>query len=335
MKSKGMRLAVTFLALTIGRLATAAQAQQQGPQTVVKFTFKGIVVSGAESTHAYDINNKNVIVGDYTDALGQQHGMYIKGPNQWGPSCPGYKVTAFYGVNSAGTAVAYCDNGGGRVGIQGDGPQDLCGGVPCPLLYVNHVLVPDPDPPCLCPYQLLTINDIGPEVGGWLQDTQGLIHGFVSNHQTGAVQIFDLPGGFQVDPDPHPWGLNNAGMITLTGIDPASGLVHSFLFDGRSFTQIDVPGALQSFVHGINNNGDMVYTVEDANGNSFGVFFYAALRQFYWFNQPDGRHTTRAFGLNDERLTQTGLIKLKIVGDYSLPGSNQSYAYLATVTITP
>jgi len=74
--------------------------------------------------------------------------------------------------------------------------------------------------------------------------------------------------------------------------------------------------------------------VEDANGNSWGVFFYAALQQFYYFNQPDGRDNTRAYGLNDEVQTKTG-IKLEIVGDYALPGSTLNRAYEATVTIKP
>lgn len=165
--------------------------------------------------------------------------------------------------------------------------------------------------PPICPIASLGINDSGMIVGAY-RDPNQMAHGFSYDMTTGVFNSLDLPGGFDVDPVPSPWGLNNAGLMTLEGIDPASGLVHSFLFNGTSFTQIDVPGALQSFVHGINNIGDIVYTVEDANGNSWGVFFYAALQQFYWFNQPDGRHTTRAYGINDEVLTKAGL-KLEIV----------------------
>lgn len=331
MKSKGMRLAVTFLALTIGGLATAAHAQRQnaqGPQTSVKFKFKDVVVPGSVSSDAYGINNKKVIVGDFLNSAGQQQGMYFKNPNRWwGPSCPGYRDTALYAVNAAGTAVGYCDNGGGRDGVRGDGPQDLCGGVPCPLLYDNNVLVPIPDPPCDCPYMALAINSIvtGPEVGGWYQDTQGLMHGFISNQQTGALQTLDVPGAFNSSV----WGINNAGEATLQAAD-AAGQIHSYLFDGTSYRNIDVPGAVVSFVHGINNNGDIVYTVEDANGNSWGVFFYASLRQLYWFNQSDGRRTL-AYGINDEVKAGTG-VKLEIVGTYQIPGA-MNRAYEATVNI--
>ena len=314
MNSKGMKLAVSILALTIGMLAPSAHAQSN-----VTMKFKNISVPGAFSTDAYAINNKNVVAGDYINAAGLQQAMLMKGTTVTPVFCPsGTAATAFYGMNSRGEAVTddYCGNGAIWMWTNTGG-------------WWHHVLGCPP----ICPLTSLAIND-NQVIAGTYQDPQQVTHAFSFDTTTGAFNSLDLPGGLQVEPGPSPWGLNKAGMMTLQGIDPASGLVHSFLFDGRSFTQIDVPGALQSFVHGINNNGDMVYTVEDANGNSFGVFFYATLRQFYWFNQPDGRHTTRAFGINDERLTPTG-IKLKIVGDYSLPGSNQNYAYLATVTITP
>lgn len=262
--------------------------------------------------------------------------MYFKWPNPLGgPSCPGYFNTRFYAVNSDGTAVAYCDNGGRDRVSGGELPQD-CGGIPCPMLYKDAVFVPVPDPPCLCPYVLLTINGIetGPQVGGWYQDTQGLMHGFVSNQQTGDLETLDVPGAL----NSVVWGLNNVGQAALQAQD-AAGQTHSYLGATQAgqwyYTNIDVPGAVQSFVHGINNNGDMVYSVEDANGDLWGVLFVQRLNQYYWFNQPDGRReSTQAFGISDQVRTSIGL-RLKIVGNYSLPGSNQNQAYLASVTITP
>jgi hypothetical protein len=87
-------------------------------------------------------------------------------------------------------------------------------------------------------------------------------------------------------------------------------------------------------VHGINNNGDIVYTVEDANGFDWGVFFYATVQEMYWFNQPDGRDNTRAYGINDE-VAKNGTTTLKIVGEYTPPGTTQNLAYEGTITIKP
>jgi len=336
MKSTRLRIAVSILAFTIAALVAVAHAQSESPQTVVKFQFGRLVLDGGESEHGWGINNKSRIVGDYTDSAGQQHPMYFKGQPAVGPSCPGYRDTVFLAVNSASTAVAYCYNPGGA-GVVGANPQGgPCDGViPCAMLYDGIHYKVDPNPPCLsCPYMALAINDpvVGPELGGLFQDpTQGLTHGYVSNLQTGEIQVLDVPGTnqqFGVQ------GINNAGQATLQASD-AAGLMHSYLYSGGSYTNIDVPGAMQSFAHGINNNGDIVYSVEDYNRNSWGVLFYAKLRQFYWFNQPDGRRDqTWANGINDEVQTRTGS-KLKIVGEYSIPGSAQTIAYRATVTIKP
>jgi hypothetical protein len=112
-------------------------------------------------------------------------------------------------------------------------------------------------------------------------------------------------------------------------------LTHAYLYKGNSYQQIDVPNAVQSFVHDINNNGDIVYTVEDAHGFSWGVFFYATLQEIYWFNQPDGRDNTRAYGINDEVVAKNGTISMKIVGEYTPSGATQNLAYEGTITIKP
>jgi hypothetical protein len=59
-----------------------------------------------------------------------------------------------------------------------------------------------------------------------------------------------------------------------------------------------------------------------------------ALQQFYWFNQPDGRDNTRAYGINDEVASPAGS-KVRIVGQYTPPGSTQNLSYEAIVTIKP
>jgi len=311
MKSRGIKFALGLLALTLGGLAISSHAQQ--PK--VKFAFKDITVPTAVETNAFGINNKKEIVGDYINQAGAQEALFLKGSKLTKVACPSGGSPALYGVNSGGSAVSddYCGNGAVWTYVPGVGMR------------------PVPNPGCPdCPFFSLAIND-SEVVAGMFQNEQQQLQGFTLDTESGEFTAWDLPGG----PTPQPaLGMNNAGTIVLSAADPASGLAHSYLFDGKSFTQIDVPGALQSFAHGINNNGDIVYTVEDSNGNNWGVFFYATLREFYWFNQPDGRDNTRGYGLNDEVQTKTG-VKLEIVGTYLLPGSTLNQAYEATVTIKP
>ncbi|MGA9473467.1 MAG: hypothetical protein WBV36_13460 [Terriglobales bacterium] len=311
MKSRGIKFALGLLALALGGLAVSSHAQQ--PK--VKFAFKDITVPTAVETNAFGINNKKEIVGDYINQAGAQEALFLKGSKLTKVACPSGGSPTLYGVNSGGSAVSddYCGNGVVWTYVPGVGMR------------------PVPNPGCPdCPFFSLAIND-SEVVAGMFQNEQQQLQGFTLDTGSGEFTAWDLPGG----PTPQPaLGMNNAGAIVLSAADPASGLAHSYLFDGKSFMQIDVPGALQSFAHGINNNGDIVYTVEDSNGNNWGVFFYATLREFYWFNQPDGRDNTRGYGLNDEVQTKTG-VKLEIVGTYLLPGSTLNQAYEATVTIKP
>jgi hypothetical protein len=311
MKSRGIKFALGLLALTLGGLAVSSHAQQ----TKVKFAFKDITVPTAVETNAFGINNKKEIVGDYINQAGAKEALFLKGSKLTKVSCPSGGSPALYGVNSGGSAVSddYCGNGVVWTYVPGVGMR------------------PVPNPGCPdCPFFSLAIDD-SEVVAGMFQNEQQQFQGFTLDTESGEFTAWDLPGG----PTPQPaLGMNNAGTIVLSAADPASGLAHSYLFDGKTFTQIDVPGALQSFAHGINNNGDIVYTVEDSNGNNWGVFFYATLREFYWFNQPDGRDNTRGYGLNDEVQTKTS-VKLEIVGTYLLPGSTLNQAYEATITIKP
>jgi hypothetical protein len=318
MKTRGITFAISLLVLTLGGLAVSSHAQQ----TKVKFKFKDVTVPTAVESSAFGINNKKEIVGDYIDEAGAQEAMFAKGNNVTSVSCPAGPAS-FSSVNSAGSATESMDDDdtpcGNGIPIYYFGPHPHWG-------YLQQdwgsILT-----------ESLAIND-GNQVAGLWQDPNQTFHGFLYDLETNTFTPFDPPGQLEAEPDPHPWGLNKWALLVLWTVDPASGLAHSYLFDGTSFTQIDVPGALQSFAHGINGNGDIVYTVQDANGDNWGVFFYATLRQFYYFNQPDGRDNTRAYGLNDEVQTKAG-IKLEIVGDYTLPGSSLHRAYEATVTIKP
>jgi hypothetical protein len=313
---KRMMLLTCILALSIAALTTGLHAQPK-----VKFKFTNISVPGAAETDAYAINNKNEIAGDYINAAGVQAGMFLKGTKVTSVSCSNGEPAVIFGVNAAGTGVADC--GGNDPGAPG--PED--GYVIYQVQNGHIVIVPIS---CDCPWIVsYAINDINMVVGSY-QNSNGNVLGFSYDLNTSTFTTLEVPNTINTAAT----GINNAGLITLQATDPASGLVQSYLFNGSSYTSINVAGAQQSWVHGINNNGDIVYTVEDSNGFDWGVFFYATLQEIYWFNQPEGRDNTRAYGINDEVVGKASS-KLKLVGEYTSPASGQNFAYEATVTIKP
>jgi hypothetical protein len=314
---KKMGFIATILALstiTIGALPATLQAQK------VKFTFTNISVPNAVETDAYAIDNKNLIVGDYINAAGQQVGMSLKGSKVTSVSCPGGGATILTGINAGGSAAAEADD---------DGGDGYCGNGATIYLLLHHLWSFAPQSWGAQLVETVGVNDLNQAVGVW-EDANDMTHGFLFDFTTGGFTSLDVPGASSTIA----WGINNAGTITLQATD-AAGNTHAYLYNGDSYRLIDVPNAVQSFVHGINNNGDIVYTVEDANGFNWGVYFRATQQEIYWFNQPDGRDNTRAYGINDEVVAKNGTVKLKIVGEYTPPGTTENLAYEGTITIKP
>jgi hypothetical protein len=337
-----MKFAITLLALTIGGLAASSQAQQQhqpGPQTTVKFKYNTISVPGAVETDAFAINDKNEIGGDYFNAAGQQLALLLKGTKVTSRTCPTGGLSAVYGLNSAGIALSGCaDNGDVREeGLRG-GPQTCA---PYCLYFLVNLKFDPFGPVCDCPYALPYDINMARVVVGALTMPGEQTEAWSYSTSNNSLEILSLPGAVAAEPVPQPWypafymGINDASAIVVNAVDAASGLEHAYLYSGGSYTQIDValPNALQSFAHGINNNGDIVYTFLDANHNSHGALYLASSGTFAQFDAPNVTGATHAYGINDEVVGEAST-KLKIVGDSCPPGSLCG-AFEATVTIKP
>jgi hypothetical protein len=270
------------------------------------FTFSDVHANKtATETDSYAVNAAGVIVGDYVDSSGVQHGMILNGAKLTTVNNKSCQTTggatgsiAFFGVNSAGTAVGWCIST--KTGL------DIA------FVYskgkfttVNY--------PKSNGTQLSGINDKGDVVGLWI-DSALATHGF-SKIGTKFTNI-DVKG----DTNTVAWGINNARQITVYATNSASEY-DGFLMTGSKLKNIDNPkakGGLGTIVHTPNNKGDVDGTYYDSTGAERGWLLHGG--KYYDVADPNGPIITRADGLND---------KLEMVGRYT-PSAGGNVGFKAT-----
>jgi probable HAF family extracellular repeat protein len=257
-----------------------------GIAAALSFVFRDVnATTTAQETDTYGINNSRAIAGDYVDGNGIQHGMILGGANAFiaadRADCvttPSSTSIAFYGINNAGAAAGWCTNTSGvEIGFTWARGKftdlDIAGAT---LTNANG------------------INDTGAVVGTYT-DSNGVQHGFLL--EGGTLTTLDPPGTVSLNTA---WGINNAGVITVFGVD-ANGTYLSFTTadKGQTYTPFHAPGegSTGTAIHQINNNGDIVATVFDSSGNRHGVLYHAGT--YYTYDDPNGVGSTRADGLND------------------------------------
>jgi uncharacterized membrane protein len=292
-----------LLAVVLAFVGTATA--EDGPD--VTFRFKTVVVPKALQTSIYGINNNGAMVGYYINEMGAIHGLLLATG----------EVTNIDDPNSAfGTEALNANSNGTIVGEYiTDSEGDVAGfiyenGLFRDVIPVNLV----PNTGCLESFAS-GINDSGEIVGNCNLD--GVVHGYLWN---GEKYIFlDYPGANNFT---LAWGINNAGLVTLQWID-SNGNYEGATYN--SVTQeysapINVPGAAQTFIHSINNAGDIVFSSYDASGNSYGAVMIG--QEFYTFSDPRGPNYTRPDGINDA---------LDIVGRYEVTGGKFEKGFQATI----
>jgi probable HAF family extracellular repeat protein len=139
------------------------------------------------------------------------------------------------------------------------------------------------------------INNRGEIVGSFM-DAQGRLHGFVLRRGTFTTLDFPAQGATNTVAK----GINDRGEVA--GFYVINGdSIHGFVWDRGKFTQVDAPNANITYLHGINNRGQVV-------GHSRRDLF-ALARGFLW-NDGDFRfldipgvllagQRTETMGLND------------------------------------
>jgi PEP-CTERM motif len=238
---------VTILALAIAA-ASAARADYQ----FTPITAPG----GSADLEPYGVMPNGTVSGLYADSGGTYHGFLAQGSTFTTVDVPGNlnaTSTSLYAGNAAGVFAGGYDDPAGifHAGTYNSASQ-------------AWTFLPDPTP--TSQFSLAgAITNSGIIFGNWADNIpETNLHGWA--YHNGTYTFFDAPSQ-----DPNgigivTFGANNAGDLVGYYQDAADN-IHGFLrhLDG-SFVTIDVPGAINTELVGINDLGMMVGRYRDATG---------------------------------------------------------------------
>jgi hypothetical protein len=237
---------------------------------------------GATFTFPASINRVGTIAGSYTDANFVAHG-FLRSPDgtitTFDP--PGSRGDPF-GPGSGAAAM----NDAGEITGSYQSNTTIHG-----FLRSRHGTFTTFDPPGSVGTFPASINAEG-AITGTYSDGQN-IHGFLRARDR-TITTFDVPGPSS---NPNPIGINQAGEIAGSYLDPQGNYSHGFLRarDG-TFTTFDVPAAAQTVPTGINSKGAITGSYDDAQYVTHG--FLRAPDGIVTTFDPPGYTDTGSSGIN-------------------------------------
>jgi probable HAF family extracellular repeat protein len=251
------RFGLAETAIIAGLIATAC-GQPAAAQT---YKFKTVNIPGSSQTSLLS-DAGGTIVGWNYDPSGNPTCTLIQGKAYTAISDPNGVQTYCYAISSAGTVVGYyntADNG--AVGFT----------------YSNG-----------------TFSDFSlPGISGALPiavSTNGIIAGYYYD-QNNEPWGFTLKGSkvdtFQVSGAAYifPVGVNSHSELTLQEID-MSGNEHCLVGSAPNFTELSVPGAVETVCNSINNNGKIAGSYVDSTRAFNGFAYDPVTAAFYTINYP-------------------------------------------------
>jgi len=279
MKNSKPVLRVLAVVTAFACIATAADAPK------LTFNFHKANVPGALQTIPQNANNAGVMVGNYEDKDGVNHGYILDGKNLrkvddpkgtnticCGVNLNGPIMLVGYYTNSAGTYVGFLYNPKTRKFKDIRGPKGAisagAGG----------------------------INDKGEIVGAY-EEPSNVWHGFLL--EGGEYKTLDVPGAAQT----YATGINDKGYIVFYWTDSSRATESSIYSPNtKKYTKINVPGASNSAALSIDSASDVVYQwTESPSGPVQGALRVHATKKFYKFDYPQSVATS-ANGINDKHL---------------------------------
>ncbi len=181
---------------------------------------------------AFGINDKGLIVGQYSDsATGTSPGFIYDGSKftTLNPVSPvnGVLVVNAQGINNNGLVTGFYTTNNTTPPVDGNEPQH---GFFYDSKTGTFTLPKDPNQPNFFTVQLLSVNDNGIAAGYW-QDAAGNQHGLLYNFNTASYTFLDDPnagtiGGLVTT---QITGINDAGTITGFYSDASAGIFRGFV----------------------------------------------------------------------------------------------------------
>ena len=145
------------------------------------------------------------------------------------------------------------------------------------------------------------INERGDVVGEYI-DSSGVVRAFVrfsdGSFSDPIVDPNDAVGFTEGR------GINNARLVDGDYI-ASDGFVHSFLLSGGTFTEYDVPGAVQTNILGLNDAGDITGAF-DPDGNGIFQGFIDSRGTITSFSVPGAAGGTNAYEINNNKTLLVG-----------------------------
>ena len=294
MKNCKSMLCVLGFALMCAVHASAGDAPK------LTFTFTKANIPGALQTYTYGVNNAGVTVGEYQDKR-SAHGYILNGKKLTKLDVPNAQQnsTSARGLNPNG-------------GISVVGSYNTPDGVPVGFLYKNGKYTDIRGPEGALQSFANSINDTGAIVG-WYVDSNEVMHGFLL--QDKKYTMLDLPGATE---GTTAMGINARGWIVLYGYTSTGATSALTKNNGKTYTPINVPGAIASFASDLNSAGDVVYEWLDSSHAAHGALLQAG--KYYKFDYPKATFTYGG-GIND---------KSTVVGWYQISNTGPVSGYKAT-----
>jgi uncharacterized membrane protein len=289
------------MACILGFVLAFMVAANAADNPTLKFKFKKFNVPGGIDTNAGGINNKGVLVGQFTDNNLILHGFILNGK----------KVTKLDDPKgTAGTTGASNLALNGPIAVVGTYTSSTTGN-PMGFLYKGGKYTDIPGPSGSIASTANAINDHGDIVGAYF-DSAAVQHGYVLKGT--KYTTLDPPGSSA----PSGNGINNKGDVVIEyGASPN---FQSVLYTAKTkkYKTINVPGETGSFVTDINTAGDVTYQALDSAGNSHGALLHKG--KYYKFDYPKSAFTF-AGAVNDHST---------IVGGWRTTSAGHNIGMLAT-----
>lgn len=235
------------------------------------------------------INNAGTIVGYFgSGAAGHPNQGYSFVPptTYTNENFPGSVQTQVTGINNSGITVGFWSNSNNGGGLDSNfGFVDQSG----TFSSVNNPATAATSPV----NQLLGINDHDVAVG-FYTDSAGVLHGYTYNVGTTTFSNIDDPSGVLGTVAAT---INNVGTVAGFYLD-AAGNSHGFIDNSGTFATLDVAGATDTSLLGLNNDGEVV-GFDTVGTTSHGIVCNEVQLTCEQIDAPLGIDATAFNGVND------------------------------------